>query len=267
MKKVEIIHFNPHRRVFNGKLGNILRFKRPLNNFGDLLGPLVVDYMKEQGNVTNLSAVNNTRLLTIGSILHFAKDNDVIWGTGVNGKIPSGSHVFNDLDVRAVRGPLTREFLIQRGIYTPEIYGDPGLLIPLVFPHLKELSEKPKFEYTFIPNYNDVQFLENKKNVFSPRSGMMRCLERIAQSKLVVGSSLHAIIIADALGIPARLIKSNIENEFKYNDYYYGTGRMNFSYATNLEDALALGGEKTINHQEVIAPLLASFPVDLWTKK
>lgn len=264
MNKVEIVHFNPQRRVFKGKLGHLLRFKRPLNNFGDLLGPLVVDYMKEYGDIRNHEAKNNTRLLTIGSILHFAKDKDVIWGTGINGKIPSDSHTFTNLDVRAVRGPLTRDFLIQRGINTPEIYGDPGLLIPLVFPHLQELSEKPKFEYTFIPNYNDIQFLDSKKNVFNPRSGMMRCLERIAQSKFVIGSSLHAIIIADALGIPARLIKSNIENEFKYSDYYYGTGRMNFNFARNLDNALELGGEKQINYQKIINPLLASFPFDLW---
>lgn len=34
-----------------------------------------------------------------------------------------------DLDVRAVRGPRTRDFLAGRGISTPAVYGDPGLLV------------------------------------------------------------------------------------------------------------------------------------------
>lgn len=76
---------------------------------------------------------NKNKLLSIGSVMHFAKDNDSIWGTGINGKINESHLKFKNLDVRAVRGPRTREFLMGRGIMVPEIYGDPGLLLPMFF--------------------------------------------------------------------------------------------------------------------------------------
>ena len=266
MSSIEIVHFNPKRRIFKGKLGKLIPFKRPVNNFGDLLGPEIVAYILAQASLMNNNVYSNARLLTVGSILHFAKTGDVIWGTGVNGKITPETHNFNHLDVRAVRGPLTRDFLMSRNILVPEIYGDPGLLTPLVFPHLKKLKEKPKFDVTLIPNYNDLPFLSNQENVLNPRSGLMKCLERIAQSKFVVGSSLHAIIIAESLGIPARLIKSSVENDFKYNDYFLGTGRSDIQFANNYEHALDLGGAQKISI-DITSSLLESFPYDLWQKK
>ena len=129
-----------------------------------------------------------------------------------------------------------------------------------------KLKENPKFDVTLIPNYNDLPFLSNQENVLNPRSGLMKCLERIAQSKFVVGSSLHAIIIAESLGIPARLIKSSVENDFKYNDYFLGTGRSDIQFANNYKHALDLGGAQKIS-VDITSSLLESFPYDLWQKK
>ena len=51
------------------------------------------------------------KLLALGSILTYARNNDVVWGSAVNGKWLDLKHYkFTTLDVRAVRGPLTREF-------------------------------------------------------------------------------------------------------------------------------------------------------------
>lgn len=261
MSNVEVVHFNPKRRIFSGILGQILPIKRPLNNFGDLLGPEITNYFLK--DISSDTSLEKRRLLTVGSILHFARDNDVIWGTGVNGKVDKKMHSFEQLDVRAVRGPLTRDFLMAKKINVPEVYGDPGLLTPLVFPHLKELALKPKYEFTFIPNYNDIKSLPNKQHVFNPRSGLLKCLERIAQSRIVIGSSLHAIIIAESLGIPARLIKSSAEDDFKYFDYYLGTGRNKVEFATDLKDALSMGGAEKIE-KDMITGLQQSFPFDLW---
>ncbi|EMR14350.1 polysaccharide biosynthesis protein [Methylophaga lonarensis MPL] len=262
MSEIEIVHYNPKRKIFSGRLGRIFPIKKPLNNFGDLLGPLVAQHLL-RNEYGKFSAQKNVRLLTIGSIIHFARDGDVIWGSGINGKVPLTSLHFSELDVRSVRGPLTRDILIERGIDVPEVFGDPGLLTPLIYPHLKELQKTPRYDYTFIPNYNDIPRFSDEL-WYSPQSGLMNCLERIAKSRFVTGTSLHAIIIAESLGIPARAIRSNNEHEFKYADYFTGTGRDNFAFADSIEQALSMGGEQPIDISNISQPIINSFPFDLW---
>ena len=53
MSSIEIVHFNPKRRVFKGKLGRLIPIKRPVNNFGDLLGPEIVRFILTQANLLN----------------------------------------------------------------------------------------------------------------------------------------------------------------------------------------------------------------------
>jgi pyruvyltransferase len=84
----------------------------------------------------------------------------------------------------------------------------------------------------------------------------------IAASDFVTGSSLHAIVIAESLGIPARLITSGAEPAFKYDDYFQGSGRAGFEPAGSVKEALALGGEPPISWDS--GTLLGAFPADLW---
>ena len=56
----------------------------------------------------------------------------------------------------------------------------------------------------------------------------------IVQSQHVLTSSLHDIIVAESLGIPARFLNINKEF-FKYIDYYHGTSRNEFKPATSKE--------------------------------
>jgi pyruvyltransferase len=208
------------------------------------------------------TARSNRRLLSVGSVLHFARDSDVIWGTGVNGKKPESDYVFNTLDVRAVRGPRTRDFLLSRSIDAPETFGDPALLLPLVAPELVSCSGAKQYDLTVVPNFNDLPTYEPSSKLLDPRAPVEVCLQRIARSEFVVGSSLHAIVVAEALGIPARVISSSIENPFKYEDYCLGTGRPNARVAHTLEEAVEMGGECAPIFDA--ARLLAAFPFDLW---
>ncbi|WP_175611052.1 polysaccharide pyruvyl transferase family protein [Microbacterium sp. RURRCA19A] len=236
-----------------------------MNNFGDLLGPVVVEHLARTSGIdlTVPRERDDRTLFSVGSVLHFAADGDVLWGTGRNGKIEAQRHTFSSLDVRAVRGPRTAAFLRGMGIAAPEVYGDPGLLVPEVFPHLRAIASAPTREISIVPNLHDFPKYANVPGVVNPQWALSTVLENIATSSLVIGSSLHGIVVAEALGIPARLIAPEHEDPFKYQDYYEGTGRRSFTPAPDVASALSLGGE--VPPVLDLAPLRGAFPSDLWS--
>jgi pyruvyltransferase len=217
------------------------------SNFGDALSEALTQRMVgHKVNVVENPFCSEKKLLGMGSILNYAQDDDIIWGTGVNGKTPLNSYVFKNLDVRAVRGPLTRKFLLERGIFCPEVYGDPTLLFPTLFPEFKK-SESPTNDYVVVPHFSDEHLFLNDNHMISVREPWNVVIEKILDSKFVISSALSGIIIAEAFGIPARLLvidnDSNTENLIKYADYYYGTNRFDFKYAKTIEEALKMEGE------------------------
>ena len=237
------------------------RSGRPVNNFGDLIGPLVVTSVLVEHGIRPSRARRDCTLFSVGSVLHFARDNDVIWGAGVNGKVPADNYLFRSLDIRAVRGPLTRDFLLDRGMRVPDTFGDPALLLPRLVPDLFAGTARDQNPITVVPNFNDFPAYADEPNVLDPRAPLEVCLRRIAASKLVVGSSLHGIVIAESLGIPARVIKSGAEHPFKYEDYYRGTGRVGVEAAASVQEAIDMGGRDAAEFDA--DRLMAAFPFDL----
>jgi len=262
---VEVVHWNPRRPVLPGPLGAKVPWLRPVNNFGDILSPVIVEEVARlKGCLDGPREHSPTRrIVAVGSVMHFARSGDVVWGAGVNGKVGAEEHTFSNLDVRAVRGPLTREFLQRRGIDVPAVYGDPGLLLPLLDERVRRWSSAKRFDLCIVPNLHDYTSMAGRADVISPRSDLGSILRRIAQSRMVVGSSLHGIVIAEALQIPARLVMPGQEHRFKYEDYYLGTGRAGFSPASTVDAAVAAGGEPPITNWSA-EDLLDAFPVDLW---
>lgn len=238
-------------------------------NFGDYLSLKVVERIV--GQPVRVYDKNTTtpekKLLAIGSVLIFAANGDVIWGPGIKrDKDRATSYKFTELDVRAVRGPLTRHFLMTNfNIKCPEVYGDPALLIPYLFPEFKR-KPNPKYDYIIIPHYTEEQLFPKEKypNVVYPTEPWNVVIEKILDSKFVISSSLHGIIVAEAFGIPARLLRRIVKKEplFKYQDYYFGSGRWYFKPAATIKEALALGGEKPIRCD--LKKLYDSFPFEFW---
>jgi pyruvyltransferase len=262
MPRVEVFSWNPRKSRLPRALAKRLPVGRHVNNFGDLLGPLLIERILAMYDLDPRAALRSRRLISVGSVLHYAHDNDVVWGTGVNGKTPSIDYVFRSLDVRAVRGPRTRDFLLGRGITVPAVFGDPALLLPLVLPELARCSQVKRYPLTVVPNFNDFSAYETTPELLDPRSPVGVCLDRIARSEFIVGSSLHAIVVAESLGIPARLVSSPNEDTLKYEDYYLGTGRPNAETAGTVKDAIRMGGERGPIFDS--AQLLGAFPFDLW---
>ena len=152
------------------------------------------------------------------------------------------------------------------GIECPEVYGDPGLLFPYFFPEFKR-KENPRYEYIIVPHYSDVQYFlkSDYENVVYTSEPWQEIIEKILNSKFVIASSLHAVIIAEAYGIPARLLRitdSRHNHILKYHDYYLGTNRPNFQFATSVEEALRMGGEPPF--QCDLKKLYDAFPFEFW---
>jgi pyruvyltransferase len=237
-------------------------------NFGDYLSLKLVERIvgKPVTPAITKKEMEKHKLLAIGSILILANEGDVVWGTGMNGKrMDLSLYNFDNLDVRAVRGPLTRDFLIRNfNIDCPEVYGDPALLVPYVFPEFK-IPKNPEYEYIVIPHYTE-EFLFPKclfPNAVYPSEPWDQVIKKILNSKFVISSSLHGLVIAEAYGIPARYLRlSDSEPLYKYNDYYLGTNRTHFDYATSVEEALEMGGEPPQTCD--LEKLYKSFPFDCW---
>jgi pyruvyltransferase len=261
MPSVELFHWNPVISLRRRTLVPWLLRKR-VDNFGDLLGPVVAKLVLARKGIDVAGAVRPARLLSVGSVLSFARDGDTIWGTGRNGKVPESEHTFRALDVRAVRGPLTRQFLEDRGIATPEVFGDPALLLPLLDSRLGAWTATKTHEVTIVPNLYDFDQYAGLDNVVDPCAPLGQVLRRIAQSHFVIASSLHALVVAESLGIPAQLLRSGVEPDLKYQDYYLGTGRPDVEVANSLAEALRIGGAPKAEWSD--EALLASFPSDLW---
>ncbi|WP_158292622.1 polysaccharide pyruvyl transferase family protein [Serinibacter arcticus] len=255
---VTVVHFNPKRRA-PGPFA-LLRPRRELGNFGDLLGPLLVERVAAEFGLSQ--APERRRLVSIGSILGLTEPGDTVWGSGVNGK-SMNLGAAPDLDVRSVRGPETRRMLTAAGTSVPEVYGDPALLWSRYWNrdfYLRDRSE-PLNDYVVLPNYNDLSLYSDSR-VVSPIGDPHHVIAEIARSSFVCGSSLHGIVLAESLGIPARLITSQAEHSLKYDDYYFGSGRSSYAPASSVEEALAMGGEAPPEYD--VEALLQAFPRDLY---
>lgn len=239
-------------------------------NFGDELSRVVVELMLARKGATLSDSVANARhLVSVGSVLHLAREGSVIWGTGLHGSMPEECHHYRQLDVRATRGPITRRFLAQRGISAPEVYGDPGLLVA----HLTgdRFAPTSQFEAGFVPNLHDLPFLAQNKvieqypgmRLINPLRAWNEVIADITRHKIILASSLHGVVIAEAFGIPACFVRlTEHEPLQKYEDYFEGTGRP-LRYADNVDKGLAMAGDRTFSFDP--KGLIASFPYDLWS--
>jgi len=237
-------------------------------NVGDYLARVLVGAILRLADREIVDKRNKRkRLFSIGSVLHFARDGETVWGTGVNGKIQADAHRFRALDVRAVRGPLTREFLVKHGIDCPAVYGDPALLAPRFFPAALVAERFASTDFLVVPHLNDPPepYRRYRDRMCSPRQFPAAFIRRLLQGRRIVAASLHGVILAEAYGIPAVLLDAGgTEARFKYDDYYAGTGRSDYPVARSVEEALAIEPVELPDVDAIASRLLRAFPFDLW---
>ena len=260
----------------------------PLYNIGDTLGPIVVKWMLSQRGLDEKKIISHTRhLISIGSVINQGSFDATVWGSGILSINEIGmirkkrQWLGRKFDIRAVRGPLTRDVLLKAGYTCGPIYGDPAILMPLIY---KDSSINPQYDVSLILHYRssvgkcanttdqryvltvDQELIEkNKVHMIDPKTDdYKQFINEISASKLVISSSLHGIILAEAYGVPAIFLNFGMDDQqTKFEDWYQSTGREVIS-CTSLEDALCRNVPKTPKLNKMQDDLMNSFPYDLW---
>lgn len=262
-----------NRRTLDGRKADRNRVNLEYWNFsenlGDLLAPVVTGWMLGRlGLDLSLEAANPCHLMTIGSVLGLGIFDAVIWGSGVNsfghvGRIALQKN-YRRLDIRAVRGPITAQVLRENGYTCPQIYGDPAILLPLIYPGRR--PEKKK-QYVVIDHYMKRKMTGDDR--LSIRTGDYRTfLDKILEAEVVYSSSLHGIILAESYGVPAVFLRQGMEEELlKYYDWYFATGRYEVRSAASLSEAKETEPMELPKLDALREGLLQSFPYDLWIRQ
>jgi pyruvyltransferase len=191
-------------------------------NLGDVLAPVIVRaILGREPLLVNRSYKG--KLVSTGSVLSAAQPGDQVWGSGL--LLPEK---FDGRGVRflAVRGPRTRSLITGE---VPERYGDPAMLLPSIY---MPPSVGKRFEIGVIAHYRDNVDQLRKDNavlwIDVQHMNWRATIEKINQCELVVSSSLHGLILAEAYGVPAVWVKADGPikgGAFKFHDYYEGTDR------------------------------------------
>jgi pyruvyltransferase len=158
---------------------------------------------------------------------------------------------------------LTREALQALGHKCPEVYGDPAVLMPLVY---TPKTQRNTQDYVVVNHFLDNTEYENCVPILTTDySGF---IDKLYCAQRVISSSLHGIILAEAYGVPAVLFLPEATKDYltlyKYQDYYYGTGRKEFPVAHTIQEALSVKPCAIPNWKPIRENLIEAFPADLW---
>lgn len=217
---------NANTFVWDGKI-------KPYN-WGDYVNIILASFISSKKVFPYEYVKSKETIAMMGSILPWAIDeNTIVWGSGcLDSNDPLWQNIIKPKQVLAVRGPLTRNLLIQHGIDCPEIYGDPALLFPrYYFPKIEK-----KYQYGVILHASTdiTETITSKVKTIYGNSVLLinpkkfnqwnEFIDSILSCENILSSSLHGIIIADAYHIPNVWIsvtnKEHPDNNFKFKDYY-----------------------------------------------
>ena len=174
---------------------------------------------------------NRTNYMAVGSILHHATGDSIIWGSGIIDR----KHPVAAAEFRAVRGPRTRDYLLGLGYECPEIFGDPALLLPEFF---NPETEK-KYKMGVIPHYHDFKIA---KEMFEGNGEVLvidlmtmdveEVTRQIMSCEKTMSSSLHGLIVSHAYKIPSVWVEFSDKlfgDGIKFADYFESVGLQVYS--------------------------------------
>ena len=230
-------------------------------NWGDDINFLFLKHLFNK-NVVHCKKCKETNYAMIGSILNnqFVNNETIVWGSGI--QMPRNVLLHKPKKICAVRGPLTRKFLLSVGVDCPEIYGDPSLLIPYYY---YPIIEK-KYEIGFIPHHSSLDSPAVKEFCKNPGVRLIKTkgyknwktfIDEILSCKYIVSESLHGIIMAEAYGIPNLWVDITLNHcyDIKFHDFFLSLGcdrqkPIKLTRKTNVDEVL----RELSNYKQGILP-------------
>lgn len=168
-------------------------------NFGDLLTPLLLKRFTKLDS--EWSHPEQSQLVMAGSVMDKLPNDwaGVIAGAG---KLHESTiRTFPNAKVLAVRGPLS-----ARGLKGNIVYADAALLADELVP-----KEDKQYDLGIVPHWSDTELEHNpifkKYNplIIRVNEDPLKVIREIGLCKKIVSSSLHGIILSDAMLIPRRI--------------------------------------------------------------
>jgi len=263
--KLPLFWWEAKNRSMSPNINNQL-FK--FGNFGDEASEQLV--AKLTGSQPRQALPGDRKLLAIGSVLHRAQSGDIIWGSGLKSEAALDDHPGGDILVTAVRGPMTLDVLKKNGWDVSRVTEmfDPGVLMQHLWAsELKKQSpdaNRARGKIRILPHFRDeIVFkrwhFDHLNSFISADNDPITVMKQMLGAEIVYSTSLHGIIFAESLGIPAIWIDSpGKEGHFKYLDYYAGTGRAGIKAAANLSEAFKMSPPELPTFE--VEKLLATFP-------
>lgn len=205
------------------------------NNLGDDINVYLIQELTGRPVITYFTMwrkyFDYTNFMCIGSIIEdMTNSHSIIWGAGA---MYGENHELaaKPKKVISVRGKKTRDYLLSKGVSCPEVYGDPAILLPLIYkpgslkkryklgivPHVIELNH-PLIQYVKSRNFNDVCIIE-----FRNYDDWHSVIDKMCSCDRILSSSLHGLIISNAYGIASKWMKLSdgiMGGTFKFRDFF-----------------------------------------------
>lgn len=237
----------PPRQLF-GELANhgsawryLLKRRRRMQNFGDAVNAQVLEALT--GRSVTWASLGTEDVVCIGSVLNvYSKSGGrgQILGSGVRDPVSLSKGSVPVDRLIGVRGHHSASAL---GLESTAAIGDPGLVISQIVATSPKTSAPlfvPHFAMPGTPSGRELlsNFRRSGFQVVLPNCPPEEVARAVSASSFVVSTSLHALVFADAYGVPCVKLDTPGDREpnFKYLDYrsIFGIGLASVSVETAL---------------------------------
>lgn len=204
----------------------------------ELTGRPIVFY--HNFKLANLLHLKN--YMCIGTLLdavNYSNSKTIVWGSGCSGLERS---FVAPAQIKSVRGAKTKDFCESFDVECPNVYGDPALLLSLVYPMSNKITLRhdKKRRIGIIPNIYDLKHSIIKELHKTQINDVIvinmshykiwtDIIDEIRSCDVILSSSLHGLIVSDVYQVPnvwISLSGNAIVGHYKFLDYLDSVGRL-----------------------------------------